>query len=194
MNRSTLVYIYACICIYIYILVCSCAYPCTDECGSDVKVGLVVKLIGGKVWITNSITRANEMWARSPRLALSRRTLHYPKVIWTKVGINVGTIVEVGTISAYLSLSKKGFGPTFAKLAFCEVELVQFRAMWALSEVNWAQNWTKWALSKVDLEQNLTKWTLSGTQIKRRGRCRGQIWPKIKQSGHCRSQIWTNIW
>ena len=47
------------------------------------------------------------MWARSPRLALSRRTLHYPKVIWTKVGINVGTIVEVGTISAYLSLSKK---------------------------------------------------------------------------------------
>ena len=73
--------------IYIYILVCSCAYPCTDECGSDVKVGLVVKLIGGKVWITNSITRANEMWARSPRLALSRRTLHYPKVIWSKNGM-----------------------------------------------------------------------------------------------------------
>ena len=37
-------------------------------------------------------------------LTLSRRTLHYPKVIWTKNGINVGTIVEVGTISAYLSL------------------------------------------------------------------------------------------
>ena len=92
--------------IYIYILVCSYAYPCTDECGCDVKVGLVVKLIGGKVWITNSITRANEMWARSPKLALSRRTLHYPKVIWTTIGINVGTIVEVGTISAYLSLSK----------------------------------------------------------------------------------------
>ena len=51
----------------------------------------------------------------------------------------MGTIVEVGTISAYLSLSKKGFGPTFAKLTFREVELVQFRAMWALSEVNWAQ-------------------------------------------------------
>ena len=47
------------------------------------------------------------MWARSPRLALSRRTLHYPKVSWTNVRINVGTIVEVGTISAYLSLSKK---------------------------------------------------------------------------------------
>ena len=47
------------------------------------------------------------MWARSPKLALSRRTLHYPKVIWTTIGINVGTIVEVGTISAYLSLYKK---------------------------------------------------------------------------------------
>ena len=40
-------------------------------------------------------------------------------------GIHVGTIVEAGTISAYLSLSKKGFGPTFAKLTVCEVELVQ---------------------------------------------------------------------
>ena len=37
----------------------------------------------------------------------------------------MGTIVEVGTISAYLSLSKKGFGPTFAKVTVCEVELVQ---------------------------------------------------------------------
>ena len=35
------------------------------------------------------------------------------------------TIVEAGTISAYLSLSKKGFGPTFAKLTVCEVDLVQ---------------------------------------------------------------------
>ena len=59
---------------------CSCAYPCTDECGSDVKVGLIVKLIGRKVRITSSITNANEMWARSPKSALSRRTLHYPTV------------------------------------------------------------------------------------------------------------------
>ena len=81
-------------------------YTYTDECGSDVKVGLVVKLIGGRVWITNSITRANEMWARSPKLSLSWRTLHYPKVVWTKDAINVGTIVEVGTISAYHSLSE----------------------------------------------------------------------------------------
>ena len=79
------------------------------------------------------------MWARSPKLAQSRRKLHYPKVDLNKNGTNVGTIVEVGTISAYLSLSKIGFGPTFAKLAFCEVDLVQFRAMGALSEVNLAK-------------------------------------------------------
>ena len=36
-------------------------------------------------------------------LTLSRRALHYPKVIWTRK-LNVDTIVEVGTISAYLSL------------------------------------------------------------------------------------------
>ena len=59
-------------------------------------------------------------------MALSRRTLHYPKVVWTNVRIDVGTIVEVGTISAYLSRSKTRFGLTFAKLTFCEVELVQF--------------------------------------------------------------------
>ena len=75
---------------------CSCAYPCTDECGSDAKVGLVVKLIRGKVWIKNSITKANNMWARSPRLALSRRTLHYPKVIWTTVRVDVTTPTPYG--------------------------------------------------------------------------------------------------
>ena len=148
--------------------VCPCAYSCTDACGSPVNVGLIVKLIRRKVRITKSITHANEMWTRSPRLALSRRTFHYPKVdleknecghdrqswhclgvpftIWRCFGqqleymwarssklalsrltfhfqtvntilaypslsetnldkqINVGTIVEVGTISAYLSL------------------------------------------------------------------------------------------
>ena len=30
--------------IYILLIVCSCAYPCTDECGSAVKVGLIVQL------------------------------------------------------------------------------------------------------------------------------------------------------
>ena len=49
-------------------------------------------------------------------LTLSRRTLHYPKVIWTKVGINVGTIVEVGTISAYLSLSRKKIWTNICKV------------------------------------------------------------------------------
>ena len=108
--------------------------------GSIFEVGTISAYPSLSEGDLDTITRANEMWARSPRLALSRRTLHYPKVIWTTIGINVGTIVEVGTISAYLSLSKKRFGPTFAKLTFCEMELVQFRAMWALSEVNWAQN------------------------------------------------------
>ena len=56
------------------------------------------------------------MWARSPRLALSRRTLHYLKVIWTTIGIHVGTIVEVGTISAYLSLSKKRIWTNICKV------------------------------------------------------------------------------
>ena len=80
-----------------------------------------------------------------------------------------------------LNFHYKQNGITFVQLTFCEVELVQFRAMWALSEVKWAQNWIKWALSRVDLEQLLTKWTLSGTQLKRRGRCRGQIWSKIEK-------------
>ena len=76
-------------------------------------------------------TRANNMWARSPRLALSGRTLHYPKVFWATIGIHVGTIVEVGTIPADLSLSKIGLGPTFAKLTLCKIELVQFSTKWA---------------------------------------------------------------
>ena len=65
------------------------------------------------------------MWARSSKLALSRRTLHYPKVIWT-------TVRKMWTRSSKLALSrltfhcqKKGFGPTVAKLTVCEVELVQ---------------------------------------------------------------------
>ena len=35
--------------IYIYILVWTRAYPCTVKVESDVKVGLIVKLIGRKV-------------------------------------------------------------------------------------------------------------------------------------------------
>ena len=58
------------------------------------------------------------------------------KWIWTYIGTTVDTIAQVGTISAYLSLSKNGFGPTFAKLTFCKMELDQFWAMWATSEVD----------------------------------------------------------
>ena len=153
---------------------CSCAFPCTDECGSDVKVSLLVKLIERKVWITKSITHANEMWTRSPRLALSRRTFHYPTVDLEKKE-RLWTRSSKLALSRLTFHSKERFGLTFVKLTFCEVELVQFRAMWALSEMKLAHNWTKWASSKVDLEQTLTKWTLSGTHIKRRGRCRGQV-------------------
>ena len=35
---------------------------------------------------------------------------------WINIGTNAGTIVEVGTISAYLSLSDGGFGPTLSKV------------------------------------------------------------------------------
>ena len=36
--------------------------------------------------------------------------------MWTKIGTNVDTIVEVGTISAYLSLSEGGFWPKLSKV------------------------------------------------------------------------------
>ena len=71
-------------------------------------------------------------------LTISRHILHYPKIIWTRN--------ECGHDSRswhYLGLPviiKNGFGLTFVKLTFCEVELVQFRTMWALSEMNLAQN------------------------------------------------------
>ena len=120
-----------------------------------------------------------------PGSALSRRNLHY--------------LGAPFTISAYPSLSESNLdnknkcghdnrswhylglpfrknknGITFVKLTFCEVELVKFRPLWALSEMKLAHKLTNRALSKVDLEQTLTKWTLSGTQIKRSGRRRGQ--------------------
>ena len=44
--------------------------------------------------------------------------------IWTNIGTTVDTIAQVGTISAYFSLSKSGCGPIFAKLTFCTVEFV----------------------------------------------------------------------
>ena len=39
--------------------------------------------------------------------------------IWTNIGTNVGTIAQVGTISAYLSLYKKGVGKK------CKVDVLQ---------------------------------------------------------------------
>ena len=113
--------------------------------------------------------------------------------IWTNIGTNVGTIAQVGTISAYLSLYKSGFGQTFVKLTFCKVELVQFWARCALSEVDLVQHWSKWALSGVDLDQDLAKWTLSGSKSEQSGHYRGQIWTNIDQSGHYRGPIWAKL-
>ena len=57
-------------------------------------------------------TNMEYMCARSSKLALSRLTFHYQTT----------------------------HGLTFVKLTFCEMELVQFRAMWALSEMKLAQH------------------------------------------------------
>ena len=66
-------------------------------------------------------------------LTLSRRTLHYPKVIWTKnkCGHDSRSWHYLG-----LPFTINTNGITFVKLPFCEVELIQFWAMWALSEVD----------------------------------------------------------
>ena len=47
------------------------------------------------------------MWARSPRLAISRRTFQYLKVIWTTIGIHVGTTVEVGNLGIPFIILKR---------------------------------------------------------------------------------------
>ena len=188
---------------------CSCEYPCTDECGSDVKVGLVVKLIGGKVWITNSITRANEMWARSSRSALSRRTLHYPKVIWTRVGINVGSIFEVGTISAYPSLSEGDLDKSWNQ---CGLD----RRSWHYLGVPFTiRRWFGQQLEKCGHDRRswhylglpfIVKkriWTNLckvnglrsgiGPMLEQCGPYRNWIGPKIEQSRHYRQWIWNKI-
>ena len=84
--------------------------------GSIFEVGTVSAYHSLSEGDLDTITSANEMWAWSSRSALSRRTLYYPKVIWTRIGINVDSIVQVGTISAYPSRSKGGFGQALERL------------------------------------------------------------------------------
>ena len=73
-------------------------------------------------------------------LTLSRRTLHYPKIIWTKNKRGHDSR-SWHCLGLPFTINKNGI--TFVKLTFCEVELVQFRAMWALSEVNLAPKLNK---------------------------------------------------
>ena len=65
------------------------------------------------------------MWTRSLKLALFWSTVPFTirGQIWARIGTNVGTIVEVGTISAYVSLSEGGFGPKFSKVGTIEAKL-----------------------------------------------------------------------
>ena len=146
----------------------ACAYTCTDECGSDVKVDRIVKLIGRKVWITKSITNSNEMWARSPKLALSRSTFHYPRADldknckddimqgwnWSKFGQREhyrgwiwGKIVGYVANWAKLASSKDGIGPNSAKLALSEGESgPKSGKAGTIVHVDTIQGWT-WAQS-----------------------------------------------
>ena len=118
---------------------------------------------------------------------------------------NVATIDQVGTISAYPSLSEGGFGQTLermwarsSKLALsrltfhytkmdlgtqlCKVDILQsgigpILAKVCLIEGGFGPKLSKvgTALSGVDLVQNLAKWTLSGSQTEQSGHYRGQI-------------------
>ena len=119
------------------------------------------------------------MWTRSPRLALSRRTFHYPRVDLEKKGTNVGTIVEVGTISAYLSLSEGGCGPKLSKVGTIGC--------------GFGPTLSKVGTIAAKIGPKLSKVGTIGAKIEQSGHYRDQIWTKIEQSGHYRDQIWPQI-
>ena len=133
------------------------------------------------------------MWGRSPKLALSRRTLHYPRVdldkhwnecghdrpswhylglpftiqkwIWTNI-CKVDVLQSgIGPISGNVNLIGSGFGPKLTT--------------WALSRVDLGQNLAKWALSGVDLVQNFAKWALSGPKSSQVGTIGGGGGPGV---------------
>ena len=96
--------------------------------------------------------KKERMWARSSKLALSRRTFHYPKV-------DVGPkLKNVGTIGC-------GFGPTSIKVGTIATTI-------------------KAKLSKVGT---------IGPKIEQSGHYRDQLLTTIQQSGHYRDQLWTKI-
>ena len=140
---------------------------------------IYLKLIGRKVGIANSITHADEMWVRSSKLALSRRTLHYPRVdldqhwnecvhdrpSWHYLGlpftiqkwvwVNIGKVdilqSGIGPILAKLCLIEGGFGPQLNKVATIGSG---FGPKLGKVETSGLQNRAKWLPSGPNVDQN----------------------------------------
>ena len=91
------------------------------------------------------------MWARSSKSALSRRTVHYPRV---------------------------GFGQTLAKLTLCGGGIGPIWATWAVSGVKLGQNGAKRALLGVDFGSTLCKVGIIWANIGPSGHYRGWMWSK----------------
>ena len=105
------------------------------------------------------------MWARSPTLALSRRTLHYPRVDldkqWNECGHDRPSWHYFGlpfTIQNWISTN------------ICKVDILQNGIGPIWGNVGLIGS----TLSKVDLDHNLAKLTLSGAKIEQSGHDRGQ--------------------
>ena len=114
--------------------------------------------------------------------------------IWKK-GTNVGTIVEVGTISAYLSLSEGGCGPKLSKVGTIGcgfgpnlnnvdtiAQVATISAYLSLFEDGFGKK-------RKDCGHDRRSWYYLGVPFP----IRRWMWTKIEQSGHYRMWIWTNI-
>ena len=110
---------------------------------------------------------------------------------------NVGTIAQVGTISAYPSLSKGGFGQTLERMCarspklalsrltfhYPKADLDHHLQSWHSAKWNWSNFgqgglYQKWIWTNIEqswhyrmwiLDHNLTKCALSGAKTKQRG-------------------------
>ena len=127
------------------------------------------------------------MWARSPKLALSRRTLHYPRVDldkhWNECGhdrpswhylslrftiqqliltkIDKVDILQsgIGQILGKVCLIGGGLGPTLIRVGTIGGG---FGPRLGKVDTMGLQQWTKWTLSGPNLDHNWAKWALSG--------------------------------
>ena len=100
------------------------------------------------------------------------------------------TIAQVGTISAYLSLSEGGFEER-RKHVGTIVEVGTISAYLSLSEGGCGAKLSKVGTIGCGFKPRLT---LSGAKIEQSGYYRGQMLPKSEQSGNHRGQFLTNIW